>query len=522
MSLNFTLSSKHSKNRKKRRSETAASLILVIACGFGLMALIYGLFSLAMFLGGSRQVRNAADAGALNVSRKMMDIRVPTDPKYADVADTNGKVGMSNVNRLWGKAYLINANLEEMQKSGQAGPKATGNGDAAYQIAQTVNDNLYSELASSKTQDLFFNQMAGRRTANMINPGMGIDKNRQNTCPIAMVDRGDESNLVMTPGQIPAGITVGKVDKGSKSYMQGYVPMTANNKKFTFTSFHEGEQPHLISDSVFDPNRADIAPIEGSATVIPNAFRQSALASNGSLDSTATASAVANPIRSYSMTIPQSYVTIHVLNMSNWFVDGKKIRSIGYETKADQTIHGLVDHQTPTRVINCFGKLGGEYASGHNIMAIIKALKADYEPAMKKLLQRIQGMDPSFTMAKLTKMLENQNYDKNVSRYYIFAKDDSADHTDPQIQIQADTGSLPTWIDVKNWQEDFDGTPKDLVTEPTTTDQYANAWQSPPGTPQPTAKNSGVMIWQPGSGYTKAVGNLFISRTTNLNFSSKP
>jgi hypothetical protein len=110
-----------------------------------------------------------------------------------------------------------------------------------------------------------------------------------------MVDRGDESNLVMTPGQIPAGITVGKVDKGSKSYMQGYVPMTANNKKFTFTSFHEGEQPHLISDSVFDPNRADIAPIEGSATVIPNAFRQSALASNGKLDSTATASAVANP-----------------------------------------------------------------------------------------------------------------------------------------------------------------------------------------------------------------------------------
>ena len=510
------------KNLKKRRSQRAASLILVIACGFGLMALIYGLFTLAMFLGGSRQVRNAADAGARNVSRKMMDIRVPTDPKYADVADTNGKVGMSNVNRLWGKAYLINANLEEMQKSGQAGPKASGNGDAAYQLAQTINDNLYSEIASSKTQDLFFHQMAGRRTANMINPGMGIDKNPQYTCPIAMVDRGDESNLIMTPGQIPAGITVGKVDKGSKSFMQGYVPMTANNKKFTFTSFHEGEQPHLISDSVFDPNRADIAPIEGSATVIPNAFRQSALAGNGQIDSTATASAVANPIRSYSMTIPQSYITLYVVNMSNWLVDGKKIKSIPYETKADQTIHGLVDYQTPTRVINCFGKLGGEYASGHSIMAIIKALKADYQPAMKKLLQRVQGMDPSYTMAKLTNLLENQNYDKNANRYYIFAKDDSADHTNPQIQIQADNGSLPEWINVQSWQEDFDGIEKDLITEPTTTDEYANAWQSPPGTPQPTAKNSGVMRWQPGSGYTKAVGNLFISRTTTLNFSSKP
>jgi hypothetical protein len=506
---------------RKQRSTYGASLYLIIACGFGLVLLIYALFQLSMIMGGSRQVRNAVDAGALNVSKRMMEIRVPVDPNYADVADTNGKVGMSNINRLWGKAYLINANIEEMQKSQQLGPKASGNGDTSYQIAQRLNDALFAEIASTKNQDIYFHQMAGRRTASLINPGMGIDKSKATTGSIALVDRGDESNLTMTPSQLPDGIAVTKVDRGDKSYMAGYVPMTANNKKFTFTTFHEGEQPHLISDAVFDKNRADVAPVGDNGTVIPNAFRQFAEASNGQTGVSAVASAVANPIRTYAMTIPQSYITIKVKNTSLWLVDKKFVKKIDYKCKPE-TVHGLKDYQTDTRVINCFADLGGEYKTGNNIMAIIKALDADYKPALKKLLQRIQGMDPKFTMARLTKLLEEQLYSEDVGMYYIFAKDDSADHTDPQITIQPDTGALPPWIDPKKQDEDLDGLIKDLVKEPMTTDQFAHARQSPGGTPQPYAETNGVMLWRPGSGFTKAVGYLFIQRLTTLYYSSKP
>jgi len=510
-----------------KRSQSGASLLLIIACAFGLVLLIYGLFQLSMIMGGSRQVRNAVDAGALNVSKKMMEIRVTTDPKYADVSDTNGKVGMSNVNRLWGKAYLINANLEEMQKSGRAGPSASSNGDTAYQLAQNVNDQLFNELASSKNQDIYFHQMAGRRTANLINPGMGIDRTKTASCPIALVDRGDESNLTMQPTQIPEGVEAGKVDKGSKSYMQGYVPMTANNKKFTFTSFHEGEQPHLISDSLFDASRADKAPLDDKGTTIPNAFRQFAEASNGQTGVSAVASAVANPIRTYDMAIPQSYITIHVTNISIWNVDNKFAKAIPYNFK-QQRVHGLKDFQTPTRVINCFGTIGGEYQAGSSINVILNALKADINPAMKKLLQRIQCMDPKFTKAKLVKLFEQQQYDPKVLRYYIFAADHSADHTDPNIQMVPENGSLPPWIDPKQWDpqtldpnlDGISGTP--LVTEPTTTDQFAQADQSPGGTPQPYATNTGVMMWKPGTGFNKAVGDLYVQRLTQLYFSSKP
>ncbi len=522
----MSILSQYRKSKRARRRQSGASLLLIIACAFGLVLLIYGLFQLTMIMGGSRQVRNAVDAGALNVSKKMMEIRVPTDPKYADVADTNGKFGMSNVNRLWGKAYLINANLEEMQKSGRAGPAASGNGDTAYQIAQTVNDQLFAELADPKNQDIYFHQMAGRRTANLINPGMGIDRTKTGSCPIALVDRGDESNLTMQPSQIPDGVAAGKVDKGSKSYMQGYVPMTANNKKFTFTSFHEGEQPHLISDNLFESNRADKAPIDDKGTVIPNAFRQFAEASNGQTGVSAIASAVANPIRTYDMAIPQSYITIHVNNLSIWNVDMKPVKMIPYDFK-QQRVQGLKDYQTATRVINCFGTIGAEYQGGNSINAILNALKADINPAMKKLLQRIQCMDPKFTKARLIKLFDQQQYDPKVQRYYIFAADQSADHTDPNIQMVPDNGSLPPWIDPKKWEgtsdPNLDGIRGDaLVTEPTTTDQYAHADQSPGGTPQPYATNTGVMHWQPGTGFNKAVGDLYVVRLTQLYFSSKP
>jgi len=360
-----------------------------------------------------------------------------------------------------------------------------------------------------------------------INPGIGIDKTKTTSCPIALVDRGDESNLTMQPSQIPDGVEAGKVDKGSKSYMQGYVPMTANKKKFTFTSFHSGEQPHLISDSLFDSNRADTAPVGDNGTVIPNAFRQFAEASNGATGVSAVASAVANPIRTYDMALPQSYITIHVTNLSKWLVDQKLARIIPYNF-TQKRVHGLIDFQTPTRVINCFGTIGAEYSAGSNINAIMKALKADTTAPMRKLLQRIQCMDPSFTNAQMTKMFEQQQYDPNVKRYYIYADDQSADHTDPKIKMVPDNGSLPPWIDPKKWDvqsntnTELDGKQGIIVSEPTTTDQYAQADQSPGGTPQPYAQNTGVMVWQPGTGFSKATGDLYIQRLTLLFFSSKP
>ena len=117
------------RNKHLRRNR-GASILLIVMAGFLLVAMAYGMFQLAMLLGGSRQVRNTTDAAVLNIARRITDVRVGTNPAYADVADSNGQVGVSNINRVWGKAYLISANIDEMAKNGQLGNgNAQGNGE---------------------------------------------------------------------------------------------------------------------------------------------------------------------------------------------------------------------------------------------------------------------------------------------------------------------------------------------------------------------------------------------------------
>src|ERR1700722_5511612 len=89
-----------------QRTAGGASLFLVILSAFGLIVLVWGVFQVYLVLGGSREVRNSVDAGALNLSKRIFELRVPVDPNYQDVADSNGQIGMSNINRVWGKAYL--------------------------------------------------------------------------------------------------------------------------------------------------------------------------------------------------------------------------------------------------------------------------------------------------------------------------------------------------------------------------------------------------------------------------------
>src|ERR1700679_3276284 len=132
--------------RTKQRPAGGASLLLVIASAFGLVALIWGVFQLYLVMGGSREVRNAVDAGALNLSKRIFELRIPTDPSYNDVADSNGQIGMSNINRGWGKAYLINANAQQMQSDNQVGPAAISNADSAFQTAENLNNTLFGEV----------------------------------------------------------------------------------------------------------------------------------------------------------------------------------------------------------------------------------------------------------------------------------------------------------------------------------------------------------------------------------------
>ncbi len=195
---------RHSRLRKNSlRSKRGASIILIAACAVLLIFAVFLVFKFTMWMGGSSEVRNAVDAAALNVSKQASLIKVPAQPMYKDVADAEGTIGLQNINRVWGKAYLISANLQSMTTSGQVGPKAPGNEQTAYDSAQVINDQLAGSLKNKQALDQFFNQMAVNRPAKMLGEGATVATDQNAPWATAMVDRGDESNLSFSPNQLP-------------------------------------------------------------------------------------------------------------------------------------------------------------------------------------------------------------------------------------------------------------------------------------------------------------------------------
>ena len=138
---------------------------------------------------------------------------------YKDCADAQGTIGLQNINRVWGKAYLISANLQSMQTTGQVGSKAPGNEQMAYQAAQTANDQLANSLKNKQTLDQFFNQMSANRQAKMLGDGTTVGTDQNGAWATGMVDRGDASNLTFNPAQIPSGVTPTSVQRGNKLFI---------------------------------------------------------------------------------------------------------------------------------------------------------------------------------------------------------------------------------------------------------------------------------------------------------------
>jgi len=517
--------------RRRQRTAAGASLILVIFCALGLVALVVGVFQLYRLMGGSREVRNAVDAGALNLSKRIFELRVPADSNYNDVADSNGQVGMSNINRVWGKAYLINANIQQMQADGQLGPAGLGNGDAAYQAAQNINDQLYQEVSCRQKHSDFFNQVAGFKQATLLSGDTTVTKDTHTgnqespMASIAMVDRGDESNIVFNPSQLPKMVKASSVQHGNKDYLSGYTPMQANNKSFSFTSFHVGEMPHLISQDYFDKNRADHAPVGSNGTAIPNAFKidGTVQSTQGSLG--AVACAVANPQRQYSLAIPHSYIVVNFHNTAKWFVEGKQVNQTNYGNKPEPSKQGVKQKQLSTGgFLDGFASLGNEYSAGGSLWQMYNALPGDHMTPLQKILQRVQEIDPNYTITQLQGLMQKTNFDPTVSAYYIFPVYHSPDQTDPSIQIAAANGSLPPWLS-KNGPP-LDGIQMAIGDETMTKDAPNTCTDYITGGPFTSDKHytqvSGKFLWTPGSGYGQCLGVMQMSRLTEIYFTGQP
>ncbi len=502
--------------RNRSRNQDGASIFLIAGAAILLCALIYLGFQYCMVLGGAREVRNGVDAAVLNLSKQVCAVKVNPSPGFEDVADTSGAISMANINRVWGKAYLINANVDEMKTEGTVSGEAIASGEMAYQLAQQTNDNLRDSVTCKSTLDNLFSNLANKRGAAMLGAGK-IDREQRSSYPIALVDRGAESNLSFNPAALPKAANPSGVQVGKSSYMQGYTPFTANSKTFCFTPFRLGETPHLISDSIFTSARADAHPINGFDMPIPNAFQGSGTAFGTTTSLAAAASASVNPMQQYTMAIPHSYIRINFSSISYWYVDSKKINTLKYGPESGQ-VNGIKEYhlKNSSRVLNGFAELGTEFKRG-SVDEIIHYLPGDHTPAMQRLLQRAQEIDPDFTLAQLRALMQQQPPDLTTTTYYLFPQYQTGDLTDPKMTMATDK-NLPGWMDSAAKAE---GGVIDVVKEGIKMDyEHAHCYIYG-GTPTDCPKwmeLTGTFKWMPGTGMGQCLGHLNISRSTTVKF----
>ncbi len=519
-------------NRSKlnrQRQSTGASLALVAVCAGLIILFLIVCFQMAQQMGGLQELNYTADSAALNTAKRSMEVKVGTGPLYSDCADSTGMVGLANINRVWGKAFLINANVEEMMANQELTDQATNSGNNAFAAAQQINDNLCSEVGSIPILNSFFDQIAGQRLAKLLG-----NATLQPTDKIAcagfwrssLVYRGDESNLAFRSNQIPGPLNsqIQGISTAGQTFLQGYTPLQANDKSFYFVPFHPVEMPHLISETLFKQNTADINQLDNIVNPLPNAF-----ACYGQKPMNTNAFAIANPQKQYNLSIPHAFASINLINTAYWIVQDKQVNvtTYGYTPETQWGARQIPLGGTNNNHLDGYASLGNEF-SGNTLWAAVQSVQGDSSQALALLLQKIQEIKGDFTQANLQQFLQQQTLVPDVTTYIIYPNYTSPDNTNPSMQIAPVSANsarttLPHWLNASASNE---GQTKTVLSQEPTQDQPNFDWEMVTGPGYHASGNwtmvEGALDWQPGTGTNQTLGQLSVVHNTRCYFTAAP
>jgi Flp pilus assembly protein TadG len=516
----------------RKRDVRGASIALVIAFAGVLLVCLIAAFQLSNLFGASEEARNGVDAGALAVAVRSVDVKTGPQSIYGDCVDNSGSIGLTNINRVFGKSLLVNANVQSMVNEQQAGNTAMTNAEQATSGAQAINDELFLGLTNKSNESSLFNTVATLRGAKLLTGSAAVVPSAQDPWPTAALLRGRSSNLIMNQNQIPpdANVRIPTVATGAGTFAPGYTPVTVNDKKFYFVAFNPNEKPHLVSNSLFDANRIDKVPIAGISNPIPNAFSAVGNVQGNQGGLAADAFALANPQRQYVMSIPHAYISIQITNTAQWFVAGKQIAETQYTTEPE-TQWGVKNYVLPNKaILQGYASLGNEYVTKVNgqiqpktLWGVVTSLPGNYNLVLAQMTQRLQEVQPNFSQGALTSLLMKQQIAPNVTRYLIYPAYTTHDATNPTISIAALTGALPGWL---NPVYVADGIEKTLVTQPPEQDMPNFDWQMIAGQSVGYTGHHTMLLsnlnWEPDSGFNQCLGQLRIAHTTQCFFAENP
>ncbi len=516
------------------RDHRGGVMLVIVAC-IMLLAILVGAFVYyTLTFGGSQEVRNAVDAGTLNVGQQITEVKVKAENdeerQFEDVADSQNKFGLTNINRVWAKALLVRLNADAIADG--AGSGAASHADALRRGAQSLSDKLIKKLKDNEGRYFFFNLITMQNDPKMLGKKAQIDAEKGGFWKESYCDRKAESNITVRPEQFPGtdGAVIAKAPDGV-FHLPGYTPLLKDfsTDNYYCVPYKVGESTHLTSRGFFDLNsllkNTDTA--GGWANPVPNAFSSEGKCVEGkSTGMKAVACVQVNPQRTFKLAIPHSFVRVKLNKNRIKF----RVNGISHpETDGEYgTVPSTLSHSFPdgfgVGIVTAYATVGLEYLPP-NLWKAIYALPGDHDEVTKVLLQRCREFAPDASEGDLKSALMNCALVPGEDEYFIFSVgDDKTGNVKVTVAPASVARSSASWLDLK------------AEPDSSSENKIASEFVGPVPAPVPapnvvlvSVAGAGVVVylpsfvtesatekWKPGSGYGQCLGELTIDRDTTV------
>lgn len=510
------------------RSQSGGIMFFVVICALVLAMLVTAFVFFTLNFGGSQEVRNSVDAGALNVGQQITEVKVKAETEdeheFDDVADSQGKFGLTNINRVWAKALLV-----RMNANADNGSAASSHADALLSAAKRLSTRLIARLKDNNGRYFFFNTITMQNDPKMLGAKTKIDAEKGGYWQESYVDRKAESNIIVKPEQFPGNtasqLKIIKAPDGLL-HLPGYTPIIKDNaENYYCVPYKVGETTHLISRGFFDLNTLfKGGDVEGWQTPIPNSFSSEGKCVAGqSIGQKAVACVQVNPQRTFKLAIPHSFVRVVIhTNKLNYRVNGIPRGQDEYGTLPTTRTITSPDG-FGVGAVTVIASVGLEYVPP-NLFKAIYALPGDHDRLTETLLQRCREMVPDCSEGEFRASLAKCPLVPNEEEYLIFPVGDDKNGS---VKLAAAPASLATgtvgWIKTGAKPDGEEGTIASEFVGPIPAPVPAPniAIITLAGAGQPIylpsfVTETGEEKWTPGSGYGQCLGELKIDRTTTI------
>jgi len=519
------------------RNRKGAALGLAAALAFALVLLALAFFMVSLYFGGSRETRNATDAGALNVGKKCLTITTKSqggdEDQFKDVADNNGEFGLSNIDRVWGKALFVAMNAQDIKESGKETAQTSSHASAIYQAAENISDRLSDDLNNDSKLFPLFDEVAQVNSVRMLGKDVLTKHLAGPNWTTSLLERGEESNVYLDQNQVPEEISWGNLktvkDKGGNNCMPGYKSVNMYGHDYWFVPFKFNERPRLESRDHFEKNTLLSEALTGWAKPVPNTFSvESHTVGGNPADQKAMAVVKANPMKTFKMRIPHAYIRIKFpKNKAKWYLNypippfAIYTSEYGYSSETQfrefyvpacgngQASVSLGNEYVPPTVFGC-------------LFPIPTIPQPAWNKVRKALLQRCREIDPDFNDGKLVAILNMATVDGSNDEFYIVP----GPTNDLVCVSSSNVQSVAPWMtsEMKNQSPDSDNEDFDELFPPYTYPNTVQSWTvecgsltSPGGVGVFSFTDAdGTFEWRRGTGYNGFLGEMTVKRTTNI------